>query len=148
MPKDGQVVVPVKVRMPTDVRQRLEREAKKRGSTVNAEILRRLHQSFQKESAPDLLSEIVGLLRAQNEQSAAERKVFMDYLRRPADEAASKERYRLMEEMAQILGADRGVDPATPEERELQRQSLLRREGHLRDVLRRMLPELTHSTHG
>ena len=38
--------VQVKVRMREDLRRKLERDAEKRGLTINAEILRRLDQSY------------------------------------------------------------------------------------------------------
>jgi hypothetical protein len=38
--------VQVKVRMPRSIHLRLEREADRRGLTINAEILRRLNQTF------------------------------------------------------------------------------------------------------
>jgi hypothetical protein len=48
--------VQVKVRMREDLRRKLEREAEKRGTTINAEILHRLDASFE-----DRMREIVNL---------------------------------------------------------------------------------------
>jgi hypothetical protein len=49
--------VQVKVRMREDLRRKLEREADRRGLTINAEILRRLDLSFVSEARLDSLSE-------------------------------------------------------------------------------------------
>ena len=43
-----QEILQVKLRMPKAAYRRIQREAERRGQTINAEILRRLDESFQK----------------------------------------------------------------------------------------------------
>jgi hypothetical protein len=56
-------IVQVKVRMREDQRRRIERAAEKNGLTINAEILRRLDQTFTF-GLPGSLEEAVGALSA------------------------------------------------------------------------------------
>jgi hypothetical protein len=55
--KKGSETIQVKVRMRRDEHRRVEREAEKRGLTINAEILRRHQGSFETES---LVSQMAG----------------------------------------------------------------------------------------
>jgi hypothetical protein len=50
MPKKPFETVQVKIRMRADQHRRIEREAEKNGQTINAEILRRLDQTFLQDS--------------------------------------------------------------------------------------------------
>jgi hypothetical protein len=61
VPKKASHIVQVKVRMREDQRRRIERAAQKNGLTINAEILRRLDQSFTL-GLPGSLEEAVGVL--------------------------------------------------------------------------------------
>jgi len=64
MSKKPSQMVQVKVRMREDLRRKIEHAAQKNGLTINAEILRRLDQSFGIADSLAPLEQAIGALRS------------------------------------------------------------------------------------
>lgn len=56
-------IIQVNLRMREDLRQRLSRQAEKESRSFNAELVHRLEQSFERDTAADLLAEAHKLLK-------------------------------------------------------------------------------------
>jgi len=82
MAKRAADIVQVKVRMRADTHAALHREAEKRGQTLNAEILRRLEQSFELDEIKETTA--AALLRLENNAEDLKREA--EELRRLGEE--------------------------------------------------------------
>ena len=60
-----------KIRMPKRLHRMLQREADRRGQTINAEILRRLTESFEPGKTVDVAKDALAQARSKLEQAAA-----------------------------------------------------------------------------
>jgi Arc-like DNA binding domain len=52
-------LVPLMLRLPEDLRRRIEREANRNQRSLNAEVVRRLEQSFQSDESAQLVAKTV-----------------------------------------------------------------------------------------
>ena len=64
-------IAPFGVRMPPDLKSRVETAANKSGRSINAEIVTRLQQSFASSSSPLAWSDLVDLLQSEAEKRGA-----------------------------------------------------------------------------
>jgi hypothetical protein len=95
MAKKSTAIVPTMLRMREDLRQRLEREAKKRDHSLNAEMVHRLEQSFVVDEKSRRDGEIIDMLvRNKDVSSQLLRDIYDGIAKHPdwdRDEAARKD---------------------------------------------------------
>jgi len=92
-------IIPVRIRMPRDMHERIKREADRKAQTLNAEILARLERSFQEadlgaiESMKAALARIeihLGRLPAQARARLEALEPDLDYYQETVDELRSR----------------------------------------------------------
>jgi hypothetical protein len=100
MAKKSTEIVPIMLRVREDLRKRLEREAKKRVHSLNAEMVERLEKSFAKESQDMRDSAILDMMVMNNDLSGALLRNIAIQLARNPDWSGSKAAKELLETLS------------------------------------------------